>query len=440
VKRKEPRISTRTAAAPAASRAARRVRAIQGRRPRRAAAATGLVLCCVLATASCASAKTSDGASAQPDTSAGAGSSGGGSGSSGAAQSPSGSPASPSASAAPSTANLTPIQLAGQRVIYSFTGPTVPTDLLTLIREGQVGGVIFFSSNVTSVAQLAGVTKQLDAAQQASPVHLPLLLMTDQEGGEVRRIAGGQPTDSEKTIGQSANPVQAATAAGTGAAQTLTSAGLNVNLAPVLDVYAVPGNFIDQFQRSYSSDPNLVSQAGAAFITAQQQGGVAATAKHFPGLGTAATSQDTDNEPVTLYEPLSQLRAVDELPYKAAISSGVDLIMVSWAVYPALDPNHPAGLSSTVVQQELRGRLGYTGVTITDALEAGALKSYGSYGTRAVDAASAGMDLILCSSGDVSEGEDATEGLASALQSGQLSTSTFDAALDRVDELRQKLN
>ena len=435
MKRKEPRISTRTA--PASSRAARRVRAIQGRRPRRAAAATGLVLSCVLATASCASAKTDSGASAQPDTSA-AGSN------SAVVQSPSGSAGSTSASAAPSTtqstANLTPVQLAGQRVIYSFTGTTVPSDLLTLIREGQVGGVIFFSSNVTSVTQLAGVTKQLDEAQQASPVHLPLLLMTDQEGGEVRRIAGGEPTESEKSIGQSSSPTQAATEAGTGAAQTLTSAGLNVNLAPVLDVYAVPGNFIDQFQRSYSSDPNLVSQAGAAFITAQQQGGVAATAKHFPGLGTAATSQDTDNEPVTLYEPLSQLRAVDEQPYKAAISSGVDLIMVSWAVYPALDPNHPAGLSSTVVQQELRDRLGYSGVTITDALEAGALKSYGSYGNRAVDAASAGMDLILCSSGAVSEGEQATQGLVSALQGGQLSTSTFNAAVSRVDALRQKLN
>lgn len=402
------------------------------RRPRRAAAATGLVFCCVLATASCASAKTGSGASAQPDTSAGSGSA--------AAQSSSASAGSTSASAAPSTPDLTPIQLAGQRVIYSFSGTTVPSDLLTLIREGEVGGVIFFSSNVTSVAQLAGVTRQLDQAQQASPVHLPLLLMTDQEGGQVRRIAGGQPTSSELAIGESANPSQAATAAGTGAAQTLTSAGLNVNLAPVLDVYAAPGNFIDQYQRSYSSDPSVVSTAGSAFITAQQQGGVAATAKHFPGLGTAATSEDTDNEPVTLYEPLAQLRAVDELPYKAAIASGVDLIMVSWAVYPALDANHPAGLSSTVVQQELRGRLGYTGVTITDALEAGALKAYGGYGVRAVDAASAGMDLILCSVGSVAEGQEATEALASALQGGQLTNSSFDAAVNRIDALRQKLS
>ena len=390
----------------------------------------------MLATASCASAKTTDGASAsaQPDTSA-AGTSG-----SPASRSASASASAASSSAAASTANLTPLQLAGQRVIYSFSGTTVPSELLTLIRQGEVGGVIFFSYNITSDSQLAGVTKQLDAAQQASPVHLPLLLMTDQEGGEVRRIPDGQPYNSERTIGESSNPAQAAAQAGTGAAQTLSDAGLNVNLAPVLDVYAVPGNFDDQAHRSYSSDPNVVSAAGASFITAQQDGGVAATAKHFPGLGTASTNEDTDNEAVTLNEPLSQIRAVDELPYTAAIKANVDLIMVSWAVYSNLDANRPAGLSSTVVQGELRDRLGYTGVTVTDALEAGALKAYGGYGERAVDAASAGMDLILCSAGSVSEGQEATDALASALQGGQLTSSSFNAAVTRVDALRQKLS
>src|SRR5581483_3691993 len=106
--------------------------------------------------------------------------------------------------------------------------------------------------------------------------------------------------------------------------------------------------------RSYSSDPAVVSTAGAAFIKAQQGGGVIATAKHFPGLGTAPTNADTDFEPVTLNAPLSRLRSVDEEPYKAAIAAGVDVVMVSWAVYPALSPR-PAGLSSIVVQQELRG-------------------------------------------------------------------------------------
>jgi beta-N-acetylhexosaminidase len=331
------------------------------------------------------------------------------------------------------------VQLAGQRVIYSFSGTTVPSSLLRLIREGEAAGVIFFSDNITSASELATDAKELDAAQQESPVHLPLLLMTDQEGGEVRRIANGNPTESELTIGESSSPASAAMSAGSGAAQTLSDAGLNVNLAPVLDVYATPGNFIDEFQRSYSNDPQIVSSAGAAFITAQQKGGVAATAKHFPGLGTAGTGEDTDNVPVTLNEPLSQLRSVDELPYQAAISVGVDLIMVSWAVYPALDANRPAAMSSTIVQGELRQRLGYSGVTITDALEAGALKAYGGPGERAVDAASAGMDLLLCSSGSDTQGEEATQALASALQGGQLTSDSFNAAVARINALRAKL-
>ena len=385
----------------------------------------------MLATASCASATTTPNASADPDSGSGPGS--------GSAAPASSSAAATSSSPASSLAGLTPVQLAGQRVIYSFSGTTVPSSLLKLIREGEVGGVIFFADNISSVAELATDSKELQAAQRESPVHLPLLLMTDQEGGEVRRIAGGNPTQSELSIGQSGSPASAAATAGSGAAQTLSDAGLNVNLAPVLDVYATPGNFIDAYQRSYSNDPQIVSQAGAAFITAQQRGGVAATAKHFPGLGTASTNEDTDNVPVTLNQPLSQLRSVDELPYQAAISVGVDLIMVSWAVYPALDANRPAGLSSTIVQGELRQRLGYGGVTITDALEAGALKAYGGPGQRAVDAASAGMDILLCSSGSVSQGEEATQALASALQGGQLSSGSFDAAVARVDALRAKL-
>ena len=145
-----------------------------------------------------------------------------------------------------------------------------------------------------------------------------------------------------------------------------------------------------------------------AFITAQQTTGVAATAKHFPGLGSATTAQDTDTGPVTLTASLASLRAKDEAPYPAAIAAGVKLIMVSWAIYPALDAVYPAGLSPAVVQGELRGHLGYQGVTITDAIEAGALTSFGSYGQRAVLAAQAGMDLLLCSAQVVTQGQAVT--------------------------------
>jgi len=344
------------------------------------------------------------------------------------------------AAAAAAAPSLIPLQLAGQRVIYSYTGLTPPASLISQISHGEAAGVIFFGDNISSTAQIASVIRTLEAADAAAtnPVHAPLLLMTDQEGGEVRRLPG-PPFLSEKQIGASANPAAAASTAGTRGGNNLRGVGMNVNLAPVLDVYRQAGDFDDQFQRSYSMNPNVVSAAGAAFITAQQNTGVAATAKHFPGLGAATASQNTDAEPVTLNVPLSALRATDEFPYQAAIAAGVKLVMVSWAVYPALGTKRPAGLSSNVVGGELRTRLGFTGVTITDALEAGALSAYGSTQNRATQAAGAGMDLILCASGSVSQGITAMDGLRTAYNNGTLPHAAFQAAVNRVTALRQGL-
>ena len=332
-------------------------------------------------------------------------------------------------------------QMAGQRVIYSYTGLTPPASLLSSIRNGEAGGVIFFSQNISSQAQIAAVIAELDQANASpqNPLHSPpLLLMTDQEGGLVRRLPGA-PVLPEKQIGESADPAAQATAAGTGAGQNLAGAGLNVNLAPVLDVYRTPGNFDDQFQRSYSMNPQTVAGLGADFITAQQATGVAATAKHFPGLGTATSAQNTDQRPVTLTVPLTALRTIDEYPYQAAIAAGVKLVLVSWAIYPALDPARPAGLSPAIVGGELRQRLGFTGVTITDALEAGALQPFGTIGQRATLAAQAGMDLILCSAQQATEGDQAKIALENGYQDGTLGQAAFQAALQRVLALKSSL-
>ena len=305
-------------------------------------------------------------------------------------------------------------QLAGQRVIYSYAGLSVPDTLLQAIRAGEAAGVIFFGENITSVAQIAAVTSQLRQAQQDSPIQAPLLLMTDQEGGLVRRLSGA-PERSEKQIGQAADPVAAPQQAGAAAGENLGGVGMNVNLAPVLDVYRQPGDFTDQHQRSYSQSPQTVADCGAAFIAAQQRTGVAATAKHFPGLGPADAEENTDAGPVALNVSLPDLRNIDEAPYTAAIDVGVQLVMLSWARYPALDATYPAGLSQAIVQGELRGQLGFQGVTITDGLEAGALNGFGDPGQRAVLAARAGMDLILCSAQDAGQGQTVTAALAAAL-------------------------
>jgi beta-N-acetylhexosaminidase len=344
-------------------------------------------------------------------------------------------------SAAAKTARgLSVDQLAGQRVIYAYPGLRPPSSLFTAIRRGEAGGVIFFSWNIASVSQIRSVVDQLQRASLASPLHDRLLMMTDQEGGEVRRLPGA-PALSEKQIGESRNGAALARSAGSGAASVLRSAGMNVNLAPVLDVYRHAGNFIDEFDRSYSSDPATVGKLGAAFTSAQQGAGVAATAKHFPGLGAAARSQNTDERPVTLNVGLSQLRDIDEAPYRAAIAAGVKLVMTSWARYPALDRSRPAGLSAAVIQGELRGRLGFQGVTITDAIGAGALAPFGKPDQTSVLAARAGADLILCA-GTGPGGSTPLQGLgvmhsiAAAIANGTLSRSSALASVTRVLTLR----
>ena len=345
-----------------------------------------------------------------------------------------------SASPAAVIPELTVSQLAGQRVIYSYSGLTPPASLLWLIRHGEAAGVIFFAGNISSRAQIAAVINELDRANASTPnpVREPLLLMTDQEGGLVRRLPG-QPALPENQIGQSADPAAQARAAGTGAAANLRGVGMNVNLAPVLDVYRTAGNFIDQYGRSYSNNPDAASGLGADFITAQQRGGVAATAKHFPGLGAAATKQDTDAAPVTLNLPAAAIRGGDEYPYRAAIAAGVKLVMLSWARYPSLDTKYPAGLSSAIVQGELRQRLGYRGVTVTDALEAGALRAFGPIGQRSQLAAQAGMDLLLCAGQTPGEGYLAMAGLESGYHDGLLTQAAFTAAVGRILALRAGL-
>jgi beta-N-acetylhexosaminidase len=348
----------------------------------------------------------------------------------------------PAASRSTALPPLTLAQLAGQRVIYSYSGLNPPAVLLSLIRNGEAAGVIFFGDNIdrSNPARIKGVIRTLETANASpnNPVRAPLLLMTDQEGGEVRRLPGA-PLRSEKQIGQSPFPVHAATVAGTAAGQNLRGVGMNVNLAPVLDVFRTPGNFIDQFGRSYSMNPSVVSVLGAHFIRAQQHVGVAATAKHFPGLGAALSFQNTDMRPVTLNLPAATIRSDDEFPYRAAIAAGVKLVMASWAVYPSLDPRRPAGLSGPIINGELRTRLGFKGVTITDALEAGALAPFGSTGNRAFLAAGAGMDLILCAAQTPSQGEAALASLENHYRNRTLNRAAFRAAVARIVALRDGL-
>jgi beta-N-acetylhexosaminidase len=352
--------------------------------------------------------------------------------------SPAGTAAATSKAATSSALTLNDWALAGQHVIYSYSGLTAPSGLLKRIRLGQVAGVIFFSNNISSQTQIASVIKQFEQAASSSPVKAPLLLEVDQEGGLVRRLPG-PPLLSEKQVGQSSNPGNQAATAGTNAGNNLLSVGMNVNLAPVVDFYRQAGDFYDQFQRSYSMSASTAGALSADFIHAQQATGVAATAKHFPGLASASSTQNTDLRPVTLNDSLTRITSLDELPYKSAIAAGVKIVMTSWASYPNIGSKRPAGLSSKVVQGQLRRSLGFTGVIETDAIGAGGLSHYGGLGNRSILATIAGDDLVLSTGQSVKEGVYITSKLVEAYRNATVDRPAFQASAQRVVNLRSSL-
>ena len=274
-------------------------------------------------------------------------------------------------------------QLAGQRIIYAYSGLRPPSSLLDAIGTGKAAGVIFFQNNISSVGQIRGVIGRLQNARKSSPV-LCSAADDDRPGGRRgtasagrARVVGeadrrGRPagrSGAQRGHRRRAEPRRGADAGQPGAGtRRIQDAGRLRRRVPSL-VLQRP------LRRSAGSGPRSSPPSS--------EGGVLATAKHFPGLGATASDQNTDEGPVTVDTSLTSLRNVDETPYRSAIAAGVKLVMSSWAVYPALDPRRPAGLSRTVIETELRGRLGFRGVTITDSLAAGALRSYGSLPRRA---------------------------------------------------------
>ena len=228
-----------------------------------------------------------------------------------------------------------------------------------------------------------------------------------------------------------------ATARSQGAATgaSLSSYGVNVDLAPVLDV-ARPGGFIADQRRAFGSKPGRVGSAGPAFAEGLESGGIAATAKHFPGLGS--TSDNTDLRPARIPLSAKTLRRVDIAPYESFVAAGGDLVMVGSARYPALGTGKlPASQSKSVMNRELRGTLGFTGVTITDSLETPSIRRSGSAAKVTVRTAGAGADLLLYVHCDA--GMRAAGALRRGLADGKLKRGPFEASVDRVLGLRAPL-
>jgi beta-N-acetylhexosaminidase len=276
-----------------------------------------------------------------------------------------------------------------ETVMGTLVGPP-NARFLSRIRNGKMGGVVLLGNGWLTRSTAAKVTSELQHA--ACTRGEPLLIAVDQEGGLVRRLAWAPPTEAPD---QMTSPAVAQSQA-VGAAQALGSVGIDVDFAPVVDTPGPKGNF--EGSRVFSSSRTWNAQMGRAFVGGLQTNGIAATVKHFPGLGLS--TGNTDDGRIVIKAAAWKLHQ-DLLPFQSAVKAGTKLVMVSTAIYPKLDGSKkPAAFSSTIINGLLRKKLGFTGVTVTDTLTSPAAERIPHTATAAM---LAGSDLLIFGAESASE-------------------------------------
>jgi beta-N-acetylhexosaminidase len=289
--------------------------------------------------------------------------------------------------------SFTPEQAAGQRLMAGFDGIALNAELKFLIGTLKVGGIILFAGNIIDPDQIKNlcISMQDYARSMGQP---PLLIAVDQEGGKVARL-------KEPFTRFPGNPAMKGAEDAVFFAKTtakeLSGVGINMNLAPVMDVAPKDINSV-MADRAFGHDPDRVSHLGSVVIEHLQAENIMAVAKHFPGIGR--TALDSHLELPDLYIDMDAAKGFDLLPFKAAIAHDVAGIMLSHIRYKGIDPDWPASLSKIIAEDLLRGQMGYGGVVMTDDLDMGAIQKHYDLKTAIGRILSAGIDMpLICHAG-----------------------------------------
>src|SRR3954451_10054850 len=269
----------------------------------------------------------------------------------------------------------------GEVLMIAFHGTTPPGYVQRALRQGRAGGVILFRANAPTPAVTRALTRRLQRAGRGR-----VLIAADQEGGSIRILGWAAPPLSQGATTSAASAHTQAQAA----ARDLEAAGVNVTLAPVADV-AGPGSVMSG--RAFPGGAADVAGLTRAAVSGYRGTKVAATLKHFPGLGEAGTN--TDDGPVKISSPRAALTTRDLPPFTAGIRAGAPLVMASHALFTGLDRKNIASQSKPILTTLLRGKLGFKGVVITDSMEAAAVLKRSSIELAALRSLSAGADLLL---------------------------------------------
>ncbi|MBX3065048.1 MAG: hypothetical protein KF726_18855 [Anaerolineae bacterium] len=327
-------------------------------------------------------------------------------------------------------ARMTVEQRVGQLFIVRFWGSQA-SGAKPLIEQMHPGGVVVLKTNILNPMQ---VTQLINDTQQLAAQHddVPLFVTLDQEGGRIQRLREGFTVLPPPLILGAITDEQVLQEYGRMMATELAAVGVNMNLAPSLDLATSPNNPVMR-ARMYGDDGKRVAMVTNAIIDGMEQQGVVGVAKHFPGHGDAS---DTHVDLAYLRYDMERLKAVE---FSSFAASDAPVIMVAHIAVPALDPSElPATLSPTILRY-LRQELGYQGVLITDAMDMGAILLHGDYAESALRSFEAGMDIILLGANVSNEEQIAAyQAILKAVKSGQVSEDRLNESVRRILELKQR--
>lgn len=314
----------------------------------------------------------------------------------------------------------------GQMVMIGIQGTKVDDDSLYMLNQYHMGGVILFDRNMDSPEQVKQLTSDLQAQSNEK---VPLFIGIDEEGGDVVRMAERlTPPPSQKEIGATGDIEQAKTWA-IKTAKSLKDIGINVNFAPVADVGS-------NDKRSYSTDTNTVIDFVRAATKGYQQENIIYSLKHFPGIGKGKVDSHIDSSSIDVVKEV--LMTEDILPFKTIIDENDPndyFILVSHLKYPALDEEYPASLSSKIMTDLLRNKLGYKGIIITDDMEMGAVANHNDFRSIGVNAVKAGADIVLVCH-EYEHQQEVYLGLLDAVNSGEISQERIDESVKRIIKVK----
>jgi beta-N-acetylhexosaminidase len=323
----------------------------------------------------------------------------------------------------------------GQLITLGIPGTKLEGEVLHTLARIAPGGVILFKHNFQDLPQLIELNNALQKnLQPQSYQKWPVWISVDQEGGRVQRFKDPFTVFPAQGKWGELNSPKTCFEAGFVLARELKVAGVNTNFAPVIDVLQVQAKAIGD--RAYSADPNVVAALGSATVRGLQKGGVLAVAKHFPGHG--AVVADSHEELPICDKTIDELEAVDWVPFRKAIRSRCEGIMVAHVLFPKLDPDRPASLSRKIVQDQLRRNLRYTKLVFTDDMEMGALKDRYELKEASFLAIEAGCDQLIFGH-DWEKVEEIKEHLVKAFMDGVLPMSRLNESIERIQEAKLRL-